>query len=221
MVKRSPCKDQICKPVTELLAREDRELTVAGTKLDNAIPPALQPRSTAFSLPHRLEEQINSNECKSNAVQQHEELTTGLFSKHRTEYVKQQLALKEWHQEIEAADQVTLDHLNELYKHSKDKGFIPRASSAPRASAKASLTDGIGSSRAYRVRAINLNSKDELSSSPTPSPGPPMFANAFRHLAAAILTLNDLSPIPVRIMIRNASVYAEEGALPPDPSKAF
>nr|GMD51963.1 hypothetical protein Iba_chr11bCG7370 [Ipomoea batatas]GME00850.1 hypothetical protein Iba_scaffold1675958CG0010 [Ipomoea batatas] len=77
MVKRSPCKDQICKPVTELLAREDRELTVAGTKLDNAIPPALQPRSTAFSLPHSLEEQINSNECKSNAVQQHEELTTG------------------------------------------------------------------------------------------------------------------------------------------------
>lgn len=44
MVKRSPCKDQICKAATELFASEEIEFTVAGTKLDNAIPPALQAR---------------------------------------------------------------------------------------------------------------------------------------------------------------------------------
>lgn len=42
IVKRSPCKDQICKPVVVLLTSDDIELTVVGTKLDNAIPPALQ-----------------------------------------------------------------------------------------------------------------------------------------------------------------------------------
>lgn len=41
-VKSSPCKDQICNPATELFARAEIELTVAGTRLDNAIPPALQ-----------------------------------------------------------------------------------------------------------------------------------------------------------------------------------
>ena len=61
----------------------------------------------------------------------------------------------------------------------------------------------------------------ELSSSPTPNPGPPMLANALRHLAAAILTMNDLSPIPTRVIRRNASAYAEAAAVPPDPSKAF
>lgn len=61
----------------------------------------------------------------------------------------------------------------------------------------------------------------ELSSSPTPKPGPPIIANAFKHLAAAILTRNDLSPTANRMMRRNASVYAEAAALPPDPSKAF
>ncbi len=44
MVKRSPCKDQICKPAKELLASREIELTVAGTKVDKAIPPALQAR---------------------------------------------------------------------------------------------------------------------------------------------------------------------------------
>ena len=58
-----------------------------------------------------------------------------------------------------------------------------------------------------------------MSSSATPKPGPPIFANAFRHLAAAILTENDLSPAANCIMIRNASVYAEEEALTPEPSK--
>ena len=61
----------------------------------------------------------------------------------------------------------------------------------------------------------------ELSSSPTPNPGPPMLANAFRHLAAAILTMNDLSPMPTRVIRRNASVYAEAAAEPPDPFKAL
>lgn len=42
MVKRSPCKDQICKPAIELLASKEIELTVAGTRVDNAMPPALQ-----------------------------------------------------------------------------------------------------------------------------------------------------------------------------------
>lgn len=42
MVKSSPCKDQICKPATELLASREIELTVAGTNVDNAMPPALQ-----------------------------------------------------------------------------------------------------------------------------------------------------------------------------------
>jgi hypothetical protein len=42
MVKRSPCKDQICKLATKLLASKVIELTVAGTKVDKAIPPALQ-----------------------------------------------------------------------------------------------------------------------------------------------------------------------------------
>lgn len=42
MVKRSPCKDQICKPGIEVLASKEIELTVEGTKLDKAIPPALQ-----------------------------------------------------------------------------------------------------------------------------------------------------------------------------------
>lgn len=41
MVKRSPCKDHICKPGIEVLASKDTELTVEGTKLDKAIPPAL------------------------------------------------------------------------------------------------------------------------------------------------------------------------------------
>jgi hypothetical protein len=41
-VKRSPCIDQICRLGTKLLASEEIELTVAGTKVDNAIPPALQ-----------------------------------------------------------------------------------------------------------------------------------------------------------------------------------
>lgn len=41
MVKRSPCKDQICKLDIELLASEEIMLTVLGTKLDKAIPPAL------------------------------------------------------------------------------------------------------------------------------------------------------------------------------------
>lgn len=42
MVNRSPCKDQICKPAIELLASKEIELTVEGTKVDNAMPPALQ-----------------------------------------------------------------------------------------------------------------------------------------------------------------------------------
>lgn len=42
MVKRSPCKAQILRPRTGVLARDETELTVAGTKVDNAIPPALQ-----------------------------------------------------------------------------------------------------------------------------------------------------------------------------------
>lgn len=42
MVKRSPCSDQICKPAIELLASKEIELTVAGTRVDNAMPPALQ-----------------------------------------------------------------------------------------------------------------------------------------------------------------------------------
>lgn len=41
MVKRSPCKAQILRPRTEVLAKDETELTVAGTKDDNAIPPAL------------------------------------------------------------------------------------------------------------------------------------------------------------------------------------
>lgn len=41
MVKRSPCKDQICRLDIELLASEETMLTVLGTKLDKAIPPAL------------------------------------------------------------------------------------------------------------------------------------------------------------------------------------
>lgn len=61
----------------------------------------------------------------------------------------------------------------------------------------------------------------ELSSSATPKPGPPIVANAFKHLAAAILTANDLSPVADLIMRRNASEYAVEAALPPHPSKAF
>lgn len=60
-----------------------------------------------------------------------------------------------------------------------------------------------------------------MSSSATPKPGPPMLANAFKHLAAAILTANDLSPVADLIMRRNASEYAVEAALPPEPSKAF
>lgn len=60
-----------------------------------------------------------------------------------------------------------------------------------------------------------------MSSSVTPKPGPPMLANAFKHLAAAILTANDLSPVADLIMRRNASEYAVEAALPPEPSKAF
>lgn len=44
MVKRSPCKDHIFKLDIALFASEDMELTVAGTKVDNAIPPALQAR---------------------------------------------------------------------------------------------------------------------------------------------------------------------------------
>lgn len=42
MVKRSPCKDQICKLDIELLASNETTFTVLGTKLDKAIPPALQ-----------------------------------------------------------------------------------------------------------------------------------------------------------------------------------
>lgn len=57
--------------------------------------------------------------------------------------------------------------------------------------------------------------------STTPKPGPPIFANAVRHLAAAILTIKDLSPIANRMMRRNASAYAGKAALPPEPSKAF
>jgi len=61
----------------------------------------------------------------------------------------------------------------------------------------------------------------ELSSSVTPKPGPPMLANAFKHLAAAILTAKDLSPVADLIIRRKASEYAVEAALPPEPSKAF
>ena len=42
MVRRSPCKDHTCKLAIELLASEEIEFTVDGTKLDKAIPPALQ-----------------------------------------------------------------------------------------------------------------------------------------------------------------------------------
>lgn len=41
MVKRRACKAHKRKPEFELLASKEIELTVAGTKVDNAIPPAL------------------------------------------------------------------------------------------------------------------------------------------------------------------------------------
>lgn len=79
----------------------------------------------------------------------------------------------------------------------------------------------MGKSKEESNSSTLTQEEEALSSSPTPNPGPPMFANAFRHLAAATLTIDDLSTIPIRIMIRNASVYAEAAAAPPQPSKAF
>jgi hypothetical protein len=48
IVKRRPYNDQICNPVIVLLASKDIELTVWGTKLDNAIPPALHKNVLIF-----------------------------------------------------------------------------------------------------------------------------------------------------------------------------
>lgn len=50
---------------------------------------------------------------------------------------------------------------------------------------------------------------------------PPMLPKVFKHLAAANLTIKDLSIRPRRIIILEASIYAAGMPPPPDPSSAF
>ncbi|KAJ8444764.1 hypothetical protein Cgig2_011726 [Carnegiea gigantea] len=110
----------------------------------------------------------------------------------------------------------------------------------PKASAKASRTDETGSLKAYQITdslimqypsdKINRARKKlptlthklaAASSSRTPKPGPTALANAFKHLAADILTISALSLTPNCVISRNASVYAAVAARPPQPSRSF